>query len=495
MKRNAFKVKYTESERNEIKGHIDRSEHLLQYLKEFPDFAKRFAIINNHTETILASRSLQVFTSNNRYRNFVFYPFARFEIDTNEVSGMSQLDRGSNLPSSEFNIFCNNHQRNNPPMGFFGKVSYNGFDFETLLLCDISHQYNSFGLDIFEKLSKIVCDKWDEIPDDFEIESYKTSSVSLGMDAEFELIKNKDVVRAGDYFPFEGEIGTDGHSATLEIRPHYANTSNQLLDNLTQLMQDIYKRQFEIETNGDVEALGAHIHFGVQRESTFIKLLDCWIAHPLWQLNGKARGCYKHLSESRDTDIHHGFEYRSLPSGILKDKNLASIVMKVIEGLSNDFYVSGKEISLHPCKEDYLQYIDEDEWKKWRFYKKDLDKRFKADTWGCKRKGELHQRNIPSSLEIDIPIQVYLYKLRKDRGEVFYLFPSVPKIRDYLLDVFKNRFEIEDKIAEVIRSLPPVYYTIGVPYEIHSKPSEYNIWLANFITFLNSSSLEEIPEL
>jgi len=503
MKRNTIKVKFQNWGGYDARGYIETHEYLSNYLEEFPALASRFAVVNNHRETLLADRSLQVFTSNNHNNIFGFSPFSNFTIESNEIPNVSQLDFSSDfMDASQKNILLSGRDgRGNVllefPIGFVGGVNCGGCEYQMMVVCDISHRLNSFGRDVFKGLSDIASAVWTEIGDDTKLQDNPelVTPVTLGMDAEFELMRNKRKVDADNYFSLEGEIGTDGHSATLELRPHYSNSSSGLIENLSQLMQKLYSERFEIETNGNIEALGTHIHFGSQRTQAFVDLMDNWIAKPLWHLNGNARSFYKRLSEYRDTDSHFGWEYRSLPTGILKDKKLASIILKIVEGLARDFYTNRKEVSLHPCKEDYLLYIDDDEWKEWQTYKKDDDRTFKAESWGCKRKGALYQHKLPGNTEIDIPIEVYLYKLRKDRGNTFYIRPFNNTVRDYFLDIYKNEFRVEDQIAEILYLSPSNYYSVGIPYEIHGNPSKYVDFLGNFIVFLNSSLLDDIPEL
>lgn len=502
MKRNAVKVKYQNWAGRDTCGHIEAHEYLSNYLEEFPEFGNRFAVINNHRETLLADRSLQVFTSNNHNSIFGFSPFSTFNIESNETPNVSQLDFSSGfMYSSQKNITLSGrdikgNMLHQFPIGFVGEVNCGGREYQMMIVCDISHRLNAFGRDIFKGLTDIASTIWTKIDDNTTFRDQPAiPQVTLGMDAEFELMKNKRKVDADDYFSFEGEIGTDGHPATLELRPHYTNSSGELVDNLSQLFQKLYNDRFEVETNGDIEALGTHIHFGIQRTQAFVDLMDNWIAKPLWHLNGNARSFYKRLSEYRDTDSHFGWEYRSLPTGILKDKKLASIILKVIEGLAKDFYIDRKEVSLHPCKEDYLLYLDSDEWKDWQIYKKDENRCFKAESWGCKRKGALYQHKHPGNTEIDIPIEVYLYKLRKDRGNTFYIRPFSNTIKDYFLDAYKNAFKVEDDLVPTLYLSPSNFYSIGIPYEIHGVPSKHVRFLEGFIAFLNSSTVDDIPEL
>ena len=502
MKRNTAKVKFQDWGRINPYGHIEAHEYLNNYLEEFPALSKRFATINNHRDTILIDRSLQVFTSNSENRSFGFSPFGHYNIASDETPNTSQLDFSSDfMYSSSKNILLSGRDLNGNalhefPIGFIGEVHCEGHDYQMMITCDISHRLNAFGRDVFRGLSDIASTVWTEIDENTKLRDYpERPQVTFGMDAEFELMRNRRKVDADDYFSFEGEIGTDGHPATLELRPHHTNTSGELLENLTQLFQKLYNDRFEVETNGSMEALGTHIHFGIQRTQAFVELMDNWIAKPLWHLNGTARSFYKRFSEYRDTNSHPGWEYRSLPSGILKDKPLASIVLKIIEGLAKDYYVNRKEISLHPYKEDYLLYLDKDEWKLWQTYKKDNDRNFKPATWGCKRKGLLYQHKHPGNVEIDIPIELYLYKLRKERGNTFFLHPFNHPIRDYFLDTYKNKFRVEDETVKSLFLTPTNFYMVGMPYEIHGIPSEHVEFLGNFIGFLNSSTSEDIPEL
>lgn len=503
MKRNAEKVKFRDWGRDDSRGHIETHEYLNNYLEEYPALAKRFVVVNNHRETTLADRSFQVFTSNNHNRIYGFNPFSSFNIESDETPNVSQLDFSSGfMYSSQKNITLSGRDLNGNtldgfPIGFVGEVNCGGNDYQMMIICDISHRLNTFGRDVFRGLTDIASTIWTEIDESTRLRDYppSTQPLTLGMDAEFELMKNRRKVDADDYFSFEGEIGTDGHPATLELRPHYTNTSDQLVENLEQLFKKLYNDRFEIETSGSIEALGAHIHFGIQRTQTFVQLMDNWVARPLWHLNGSARSFYQRLSECRDTDTHPGWEYRSLPSGILKDKKLASIVLKVVEGLAKDFYLNRKEISLHPYKEDYLLYLSDDEWKRWQQFKKDNDKSFKAESWGCRRKGSLYQHKHPGNIEIDIPIEVYLYKLRKERGNVFYLRPFNSTIRDYFLNAYKNKFRVQDELVPTLFLNSSNFYSVGIPYEIHGIPSEHVEFLGNFIAFLNSSKSEDIPEL
>lgn len=165
------------------------------------------------------------------------------------------------------------------------------------------------------------------------IDSSKYSKLTFGADPEFELynVTGSKRMYAGGYFRSTGEIGTDGNSDILELRPNFAFDADGFVRNVDQLIQDLLGK-CNLSIKGDELPLGGHIHVGgVAHTPEVGELLDDFVGKRFINLSGRARGTYKKLGSMRDQP--HGIEYRSLPSCTYYSPQLMYIIIKLIKGI------------------------------------------------------------------------------------------------------------------------------------------------------------------
>jgi len=164
------------------------------------------------------------------------------------------------------------------------------------------------------------------------------SSFKLGADPEFEMIEDFKVASAarvlgildayGDYASEEhAEIGTDGNSNILEIRPEPASNVDSFINNSLVLLKRIASNydNATLSSIGEKYPLGSHIHFNIQPDPNFIGLLDTVLGIPFVNLNSpvRVRNGYTGLSSIETKE--YGFEYRSV-SGLWTNPEILKTV-------------------------------------------------------------------------------------------------------------------------------------------------------------------------
>lgn len=199
---------------------------------------------------------------------------------------------------------------------------------ESLILTDWTHDEDCVR--IFRRVFPILIEKLNLKP---VSETQEEIRITLGADPEFEELRSPK-----EYSPvptsYKGtheEIGCDGSGAQIEIRPRAREDEVSLVKEIEGLIQNI---TVPISIKGDVYPLGGHIHIGIPFEfhiesniKILVKLLDKFLGESLIQLSGSARGDYKRLSAYEIKDW--GFEYRSLPSAVFHNPEIARIVLKI----------------------------------------------------------------------------------------------------------------------------------------------------------------------
>jgi len=124
------------------------------------------------------------------------------------------------------------------------------------------------------------------------------------------------------------EIGTDGHSFTLELRPkpgtpaeHHAHIQRLLFKFKRQYPNhNILAGSFHTIDNYSGEPIGGHIHFSRDYERGLVRRLDWHLAVPILAVESprmaqRRRRNYGGLHSWREQP--HGFEYRVLPSWLV----------------------------------------------------------------------------------------------------------------------------------------------------------------------------------
>lgn len=91
--------------------------------------------------------------------------------------------------------------------------------------------------------------------------------ITIGADPEFILENDGSFVAANEYMCFESALGTDGASATAEVRPQYGHSSLELVANIRKLFQDgvdnihgLDNLQFLAGHYKHERPIGGHIH-------------------------------------------------------------------------------------------------------------------------------------------------------------------------------------------------------------------------------------------
>ena len=323
------------------------------------------------------------------------------------------------------------------PYGFIGtfKSDVAEDEIKLLVLGDFSHRFNEFGAKIFNQILPMIEDNdWNQITNKKDIKiltpkSVRHDRITIGMDAEFELFDGGCSVEARRFYPFSGEIGHDSAGSPLELRPEPFVNSSDMLNYTEKLIQEVYNSNHELDTLGDRFAIGTHVHFGIYHDQNFIKLLDNWVAELVWHLNGKGRGGYAEKGAWRNADNHYGFEYRSLPSGILRNKRLSILLFKIMEGLANDFYLHEKEIELIPSTHDYLSYLNIDEWNELQELVRNKNISFNPTSWNCKtytysiRYSDKMRSHGLSDTKFSNDFGLFIYSLNPDKSNQLWIYP------------------------------------------------------------------------
>jgi len=132
----------------------------------------------------------------------------------------------------------------------------------------------------------------------------------------------------------EKEIGCDGHSFTLEFRPHPGNPDEHL-KNIEMLITQFSQKypNHDIKSGSYVagEPIGGHIHFSCLHSSEKQKFLNYYLAVPILMLEDsrsaqrRRRSGYGGLNNYRIKPW--GWEYRTLPSWII-GKGITKAVLR-----------------------------------------------------------------------------------------------------------------------------------------------------------------------
>lgn len=155
------------------------------------------------------------------------------------------------------------------------------------------------------------------------------------------------------------EIGADGTGAQLELRPAPSLSVREHVEDIRKLILYLTKLGVPVSVKGDRFPLGCHIHFGIPDQAkkfipAFVSLLDDFLGKRLLELSGRARRSYKRLSAFEEKDW--GFEYRTLPSAVLFNPEVARIVFKIAKNcvcqLLRKGYLCYND---PPTKEDYMK--------------------------------------------------------------------------------------------------------------------------------------------
>lgn len=154
------------------------------------------------------------------------------------------------------------------------------------------------------------------------------TTLKVGADPELELLSRElECVRAGDYFPFEGEIGTDGAPNVLELRPSPMDNGEDLARSVAGLLEKVWERGFVPTPYSRRHPTGGHVHLGAsEREACrtvrehaqkIVCVVDDLIGELLLEASPPARRNSSYNTRRALEVKPYGFEYRTPPSTIL----------------------------------------------------------------------------------------------------------------------------------------------------------------------------------
>lgn len=286
--------------------------------------------------------------------------------------------------------------------------------------------------------------------------------MQIGADPEFEELQDWLAYSPvpTSFYGTSNEIGADGAGSQVEIRPKPGRNHIELVRNIKRLISKI---NVPLSIKGDRYPLGGHIHLGFSDERVrkivkdninilyIVKLLDDFIGKPLLALSGEARGSYKRLGAYEMKPW--GFEYRTPPAAYLLSPDITKIVFKIARNTVKYFLEKGMityqvDESGLPTFRDYMRiaklsaleyskfknfiseygnYLGEAINANWGKIKPEyqISVRFRDD-WDSdiRRFVEewLERKFKRSRIKRKKSIEVVLFGLRKERGEVVYGF-------------------------------------------------------------------------
>jgi hypothetical protein len=220
--------------------------------------------------------------------------------------------------------------------------------------------------------------RWYLIENWWAMPEFVDPSITLGGDPEFEVVKDGRIVPAdtvpifkqGFRPPTEVQIGLDGAPFIAELRPDYAYSEEEYVENFWALVKRVQEAGVLLSVKGDRVPLGGHIHVGspdrnvvriLRREDKkFAQILDDFVGRVLLPTSGKARGEYKRLGACRMKD--YGWEYRTPPSSFYADTEMVRIVYKLTRNLVRTLLIE-RELSYETLEdgrakpEEYLRFL------------------------------------------------------------------------------------------------------------------------------------------
>ena len=214
----------------------------------------------------------------------------------------------------------------------------------------------------------------------------KPRKCAIGSDPEIMMLDGYGLIYAGDYVPFDGEIGSDG--PMLELRPSPGTSAEDHVSSIEVLINNLASyidRHVDIEdvnlvctplfycpVHDNTYTSGGHIHLGI---SSFFKdddrgafgsdrvtlivngILNICLALPLQLLDGalgtERREYYGYLDDIRTRP--NRLEFRTLSSTWLLYKDLAKITLNIAHELT--IAISNKLIEF---KKAYPNYENDD---------------------------------------------------------------------------------------------------------------------------------------
>jgi hypothetical protein len=180
-------------------------------------------------------------------------------------------------------------------------------------------------------------------------------TLTLGGDPEFEVYEDGALVPAVSVpifkrGAFRGPIGLDGAEHIAELRPDYAYSEEEYVENFLALAKRVKECGVLLSVQGDYYPLGGHIHVGSpnpfvaralkEGAKAFIEALDDFVGRVLLPTSGKARGEYKCLGAYELKE--YGWEYKTPPASYYADLEMVRIVFKLTKGLVETLLKEGE---------------------------------------------------------------------------------------------------------------------------------------------------------
>ena len=241
------------------------------------------------------------------------------------------------------------------------------------------------------------------------------SRLVIGMDPEFLLL-----TKGNRLFPAHqlmsssrGRVGLDtSGSDTGELRPK-EGTPKEIKKNMRELYKQLNDKIKEsgrdlrvfsgshLKREGDIISLGGHIHFNIEEDYEFIRILQAFIGDKLvrGKLNDRWKADRNYGNPHDYNDKSYGFEYRTPPSFIGKPE--------VFDGVVAVAYCLAKTWVKHCKTSNHVWSFNEEptlgDYKKlvcYSRYKKDIDFFFKF----TKKKKTLREFDALAAWEIKKPI-------------------------------------------------------------------------------------------
>ena len=268
----------------------------------------------------------------------------------------------------------------------------------------------------------------------------KKQTVMLGADPEMETAVNGSMVSAFELPQMctreKAYISHDGMTQPQrELRPDPANTPEELVENIRDLIKISSFFGEELTVVGKIAPLGGHIHIGNASPSKELTLVLDYFLSPLNEFNSELRvkSKYGKLGDVRAKP--HGFEYRTPPAIWLLTPTLAKMVLEITKDVVEKI-INGIDVEIS----DNLN-IDE--------YKDNVEQLGFTREWVTQFIGEIAwaKSNINEPLAktwgVDIPQEFKIKKLYRSKPRQGHPFEERPSPQLVLDSEFDDEEEDE----------------------------------------------------
>ncbi len=247
-----------------------------------------------------------------------------------------------------------------------------------LWVSDLPH-----NIHLFPKLFEEVLTKIYELR---RFGKFKEPTFNLGADPEFEILsRDNRLLSAGSFYNKEGQIGTDGHIETGELRPDPSRSPLGLVRNIKRLVRKLGKNSSipedsKICAGGGIKVnTGGHLHFDNPKVPYKAKetLYDLVGSAVLFHQTGPRNEEHGLIDRDGHDSIrgsngignpktHKGWEWRSLPSWLVSEDITECVIVTtycVVKALyaQNIIMKRSKEETLRnlPLYPVYKSYIED----------------------------------------------------------------------------------------------------------------------------------------